>query len=86
METEQELGLKGENELVRWVESRLMQAGNGYQHGLFQAQEETDLCPGQSPHKEQKVSSGCGACTDIVRSPTDTGHYWKGTGLSGEAV
>lgn len=57
METEQELHLKGKEELVRWVESRRVQAGNtgpgGCEHGLFSTREETDLAT--SPLKEQRV-------------------------------
>lgn len=47
MEREQELPLEGKEELVRWAESRMVQAGNTVlgrcEPGLFSAQEETDL-------------------------------------------
>lgn len=46
-EREQELPLEGKEELVRWAESRMVQAGNTVlgrcEPGLFSAQEETDL-------------------------------------------
>lgn len=58
METDQELHLKGKAWLVRWVESRRVQAGStgqgGCEHGLFSARGR-QTC--YSPLKEQRVSS-----------------------------
>lgn len=81
METDQQLHLKGKAWLVRWVESRRVQAGStgrgGCEHGLFSARGGGG--PATVPLKSRGFLLHCGACTDCGRNSTDSGPSWKCT-------